>query len=84
MTDLPLDVLAVYAGLVIWLVLLVADTRRPSYRNSLVFGIALLLFLNGRYLVHGAADGIAFFVSLYDVFDNLGLATGEGAPALGT
>lgn len=84
MSELPLDILAVYAAIVIWLGLAVRDYRKQSYTPSLVWGIGLLLFLNLRYLVDGAADGIAFFVALYDVFDHLGLAPGEAAPALAT
>lgn len=84
MNELPLDVLAVYAALMIWLVLAVADFKKQSYTASMVFGIALVVVLNVRYLIEGSADGIAFFVSLYDVFDNLGLSAGETAPALTT
>ena len=43
-----------------------------------------LLVLNLRYLVDGAPDAIAFFVSIYDVFDHLGLGPSETAPALAT
>ena len=35
-----------------------------------------------RYLIEGAPAGIAFFVSLYDVFDNMGLAMGETPAAM--
>ncbi len=84
MNELPLDVLAVYAAIVVLLVLAVADFKKQSYTASVLFGIGLVLVLNVRYLFEGAADGIAFFVSLYDVFDNLGLAAGESAPALAT
>lgn len=83
MSELPLDVLATYAALMVWVVLMLNDARRGAWTPTLVWGIGLLLFLNLRYLVDGAADGIAFFVSLYDVFDNLGLAANESAPALG-
>lgn len=84
MTDFPFDVLAVYAAMVIWLVLAAVDFRKQSYTASILCGIAILLFLNIGYLVNGITDSIAFFVSLYDVFDNLGLAAGETAPALAT
>ena len=84
MSNLPVDVLAVYAAFVIWLFLLVGGVRKQSYVSSLTFGIVFLLVLNIRYLIDGAADSIAFFVSIYDVFDNLGLSVSEGAPALAT
>lgn len=88
MNGMPLSVLAVYAGLAVWPFLLLRDYRsnggRGAFATSLLWGIALALFLNLRYLIDGAADGIAFFVSLYDVFDNLGLAAGDSARALGT
>ena len=84
MNEFPLDVLAVYAALTVWFVLAVADFKKQSYKASVIFAIVLVLVLNVRYLIDGAADGIAFFVSLYDVTDNLGLAAGESAPALTT
>ena len=84
MTNLPLDVLGVYAAIIVWLALLIRDYKQQQYRTTIVWGIVILLFLNLRYLVEGTADGIAFFVALYDVFDNLGLAAGESAPALAT
>ncbi len=84
MTSFPLDVLAVYAASVIWLVLAIRGGRRQSWAAALIFGIVFTLALNVRYLIEGAADGIALFVSLYDVFDNLGLGASDTAPALAT
>ena len=75
---MPISVLGFYAALVLWGVLIVRGLSRPREEWSLVaaIGLALLLFLNVRYLIEGAPAGIAFFVSLYDVFDNMGLAMG--------
>ena len=84
MADLPLDVLGVYAAVLVWVALLLRDLKQQKYHATIIWGIVILLFLNLRYLVEGTADGIAFFVALYDVFDNLGLAAGESAPALAT
>ena len=80
--NLPWGVLAVYAGLAIWFVLLVVGVRRRNYGSFLWFGIALLLMLNVRYFIEGAPAAIAFFVGIYDVLDNLGLAASQGAAAL--
>jgi hypothetical protein len=80
--DLPLGVLAFYGTLVVWLALLVRGMKRRSFAPFLMFGIALLLVLNGRYLIDGATDSIAFFIGIYDVLDNLGVADSEGAAAL--
>ena len=80
--DLPFGVLAFYGALVVWLALLVRGMKRRSFAPFLVFGIALLLVLNGRYLIDGATDSIAFFIGIYDVLDNLGVADSEGAAAL--
>ena len=80
--DLPLGVLAFYGTLVVWLALLVRGMKRRAFVPFLVFGIALLLVLNGRYLIDGATDSIAFFIGIYDVLDNLGVADSEGAAAL--
>lgn len=80
--DLPLGVLAVYAALAVWSVLLFRGLRQRSFGLFLIFGIGLLLLLNVRYLIDGVPDAIAFFIGIYDVLDNLGLSTGQGAPAL--
>ena len=80
--DLPLGVLALYAGLVVWLVLLVRGMKRRSFTPFLIFGIALLLVLNVRYITDGVPASIAYFIGIYDVLDNLGVANSEGAAAL--
>jgi len=72
----PIGVIAIYVALVVWLVLLVLGMRRRRYGGFIVFGIALMLVLNVRYLVEGAPAGIAFFIGIYDVLNNLGLAPG--------
>ncbi len=51
-------------------------------RAFLGWGIVILLFLNVRYFIEGPPAAIAFFIGIYDVFDNLGLGRQEGAPAL--
>jgi Predicted membrane protein (DUF2306) len=70
----PIGVIAVYVALVAWLVLLVLGMRTRRYGWFIGFGIALMLVLNVRYLVEGAPAGIAFFIGIYDVLNNLGLA----------
>lgn len=76
------EVLAFYGALAVWAVLLGVGLKRRSYRTFLGFGVAILLFLNIRYLTTGSANGIANFIAIYDVFDNIGLSRTEGAPAL--
>ena len=76
------EVLGFYVALVIWAVLLAVAVKRGSYRTFLGFGIAILLFLNVRYLVTGSANGIANFIGIYDVFDNIGLGSNDEAAAL--
>lgn len=78
------DVLVLYAALAVWAALLVRALRNSSYNQFLGFGIAILLFLNVRYFIEGPPAAIAFFIGIYDVFDNLGLSREEGAPALAT
>jgi Predicted membrane protein (DUF2306) len=70
---LPIGVIAVYVALALWLVLLVLGIRRRRYGGFIVFGIGLMLALNVRYLIEGAPAGIAFFIGIYDVLNNLGL-----------
>lgn len=76
------DILIFYAALVVWGVLLASGMRRKNYWPFLGFGILLLLVLNIGYFVRGQPAAIAFFIGIYDVFDNLGLGRDEGAPAL--
>jgi len=70
----PIGVIAVYVALAVWLALLVLGVRRRRYGWAIGFGVALMLVLNVRYLVEGAPAGIAFFIGIYDVLNNLGLA----------
>ena len=70
----PIGVIAVYVALAVWLVLLVLAIRKRRYGWVIGFGIALMLALNVRYLIEGAPAGIAFFIGIYDVLNNVGLA----------
>lgn len=81
---LPIGVIAFYGVLVVWMALLVIGFRRRAYRAFLIFGVALMVVLNARYFTEGAADSIAFFVGIYDVLDNLGVADPAQATALVT
>lgn len=76
------DVLAFYGALGIWAVLLGNGIKQKNYKPFVVWGLILLAVINLRYFVEGQSAGIAFFIGIYDVFDNLGLSTNEGAPAL--
>lgn len=78
------DVLAFYASLGVWAALLVWGFKRNDHRLFFGFGLVLLFFLNVRYFTEGPPGAIAFFIGIYDVFDNLGLSRNEGAPALAT
>ncbi|MGR8947674.1 MAG: DUF2306 domain-containing protein [Gammaproteobacteria bacterium] len=82
--NIPIEVLLTYISAIVWVIVTIWGVKKNSFTASIVIGIALLLSLNIRYLIDGAPNGIAFFVSLYDVFDNLGLSAGETAPALAT
>jgi hypothetical protein len=81
---LPIGVIAFYGALVVWAGLLVAGLKKRSFSAFLAFGVALLVVLNGRYFVDGAANSIAFFIGIYDVLDNAGLADAAQAAALAT
>ena len=80
--DGPFGVMLVYFALVIWLGLLVRAYRRSSYKLFIWFGIGLLLYLNARYLIEGAPAGIAFFIGIYDVVINFGLAQNQAAAGM--
>jgi hypothetical protein len=82
---MPLSVLGFYGAILIWAVLIARGFSSPRRWPAIaVFGLLLLLFLNIRYLIEGAPSGIAFFISLYDFFDNLGLSRGDAPLAMTT
>lgn len=80
--DVPVGILAIYAALAVWLVLLIVGVRRRTFGPFLGFGVALLLVLNVRYFIDGVGGSIAFFVGIYDVLDNLGTSETDVPAAL--
>ncbi len=80
--EIAWDVIGVYVALGVWVATLVHGVRTKRYWPFLLFGLAIAVYLNSRYFIEGQADGIAYFVGIYDVFDNVGLSADEGAPAL--
>ena len=63
----PLGVMSVFVGLVIWACLAVYAVLRGRFLPALLFGIALMLYLNLGYVINGPAAAIANFVGIYDV-----------------
>jgi uncharacterized membrane protein YozB (DUF420 family) len=82
--SLPLGVIAFYGALVVWAALLITGLRKRAFGTFLGFGVVLLVVLNGRYAIDGAANSIAFFIGIYDVLDNAGLSDAGQAAALAT
>ena len=80
--DLPIGVLTIYAALAAWVAVLLRGVKSGNYGPFLLFGITLMLVLNIRYFIEGSPAAIAFFISIYDVLDNLGLDPSQGAAAL--
>lgn len=78
------DVLGFYGLLFVWAALLAVGLRRGRFGPFIGFGIVLLLVLNVRYFIEGPPAAIAFFIGIYDTFDNIGLSPTDGAPALAT
>jgi hypothetical protein len=76
------DVLVLYGALGAWVVLLGLCFQKRNFWPFLIFGTVITLPLNVRYFIEGPPAAIAYFVGIYDVFDNLGLDRTEGAPAL--
>jgi hypothetical protein len=81
---ISVSVIAFYGALVVWAGLLLLGLIRRQYGAFLVFGVALLVVLNARYAVDGAADSIAFFIGIYDVLDNAAVADAARTAALAT
>jgi len=79
---IPIGVIAFYGALVVWAGLLLVGLKRRAFGPFLVFGVALLVVLNARYAIEGAANSIAFFIGIYDVLDNAGVSGATSAAAL--
>lgn len=75
------DVLVVYAAIVVWVGLLVRAWQTKRFRPFFGFGLLIAVVLNVRYLVEGPEVAIPFFVSIYDVFDNIGIERGGQLPS---
>ena len=74
---MPIGLIVFFIGLAVWLAISVRAVRRNEYGAFFAWGLGLLLFLNLRYFIEGASSGIAFFIGIYDVLDNVGLVAGE-------
>ncbi len=79
---LPFGVMSVFASLAVWAVLTVYAMMRGRYVPAILFGIALMLYLNIGYVLNGPAAAIANFVGIYDVLINLGLGDPAAAAAV--
>ena len=80
----PFGVMSVFVGLAIWACLTAYAVLRGRFLPALLFGIALMLYLNLGYVINGPAAAIANFVGIYDVLINLGLSDPVTAAAVST
>ena len=78
---MPVETLLFYGALVVWAVLLLQGVRNANWRGFAYMGVGLMLVLNVGYFVRGQGDAIAFFVSIYDLLDNLGVSSNGDLPA---
>ena len=79
---LPLDIIAFYIALVAWVALLAIGFTKRNFTPFILFGVLLLVALNGRYAIEDASKSIAFFVGIYDVLHNLGVSDHSTTAAL--
>ncbi len=79
---LPFGVISVFAGLAIWAGLAVYALMRGRFVPAILFGVALMLYLNLGYVLNGPAAAIANFVGIYDVLINFGLSDPQSAAAV--
>jgi len=75
---IPPSILVLYCCLLFWVILL----ANKKYRSFLMFGIVLMCVLNSRYFIEGPAEGIRWFLSVYDVFHNFGVTDYSATPTL--
>ena len=84
--ETPIGVLLVYAALAVWALLFLRALKTRSFGLVIGIGLVLAVYLNARYLIEGAPAGIAFFIGIYDVVNNLFIGTempGGMAPCVG-
>ena len=82
---MPIETLIFYVALFLWAALLLHGMRNSKWQGFTLMGIGLMLALNVGYFIRGQGDAIAFFVSIYDLLDNLGVSSqGELPAALAT
>ena len=81
---IPIEVLVIYLALIVWAALLVRALLVRSFRAFLLFGVALMLYLNIGYVLNGVPASIASFVGIYDVLINIGLVSASNAAAIST
>lgn len=82
---MPVETLIFYGALILWAGFLVQGVTRENWRGFALTGVGLMLVLNIGYFVRGQGDAIAFFVSIYDLLDNLGVSgSGDVPVALST
>lgn len=81
---LPVGVLTIYAALAVWAALLLRGFQKRAFRLPIIFGVALMLWLNAGYLINGVPASIAAFVGIYDVLINVGLTSASDAAAVTT
>ncbi len=81
---MPYDLIVCYVLLAAWTIVFIQGVRTKNLKPTLIFGLVLAVGLNVRYFIEGPPAAIAFFVGIYDAFDNVGLDQGEGANALAT
>ena len=77
---MPVETMVFYGALVLWAGLLVHGLRNARWQGFMFVGVGLMLILNIGYFVRGQGDAIAFFVSIYDLLDNLGVSNQTDLP----
>ena len=77
---MPVETVVFYGALVAWAGLLLHGLRNSRWQGFTAMGIGLMLVLNLGYFVRGQGDAIAFFVSIYDLLDNLGVSNQSELP----
>jgi Predicted membrane protein (DUF2306) len=77
-----------YVGLIILVSLLILGVRggwnKRAWLPFFVFGLAMTVIVNTRYLTDGIVAGITFFVGIFDVVVNIGANANERAAVVTT
>lgn len=81
---MSLTIVGFYAALAVWVGVGVWCFSARKWLPFILFGLALALYLNGRYVLNGIESGITHMTGIFDVVAHTGVEEGESRALLQT